>query len=81
MADTQTLQTEIETFEKNREALIAAAEGKFALVFDGEVRGTYNDERDAIAEGYKAYGNVPFLVRQILPIETPINFVSSNLGF
>jgi hypothetical protein len=35
---------------------------------------------DAIAAGYQQFGNVPFLVKQIVKIETPQNFVSNLLA-
>lgn len=76
---TKPLAEELETFEKHKDELLASAEGKYALVHQATVYGTYNDEQDAIAEGYKAFGNVPFLVKQILNVEVPANFVSSNI--
>jgi hypothetical protein len=30
---------------------------------------------DAIADGYRRFGNVPFLVKQVVEVETPINFM------
>jgi hypothetical protein len=35
---------------------------------------------DAIAAGYQQFGNVPFLVKQILRIEAPLNFMPSLLA-
>ena len=35
---------------------------------------------DAITEGYRQFGNVPFLVKQVQKIETPQNLVSNLLG-
>ena len=74
------LEKELETYMQNRDHLLATSEGKFVLVHGDKVIGTYDTEGDAIAEGYKQFGNVPFLVRQILTIETPQNFVSGLLA-
>lgn len=74
------LEREINTFESKKSELLANAEGKFALVFEDRLIATFNDEEDAIAEGYKQCGNVPFLVRQVVPFDVPANFVNNNVG-
>ena len=35
---------------------------------------------NAIAAGYQQFGNVPFLVKQVVQLETPHNFISNRLG-
>jgi len=35
---------------------------------------------DAISAGYSNFGNVPFLVKQILKVEMPVSFVSNLLA-
>ncbi|HEY2252856.1 MAG TPA: hypothetical protein VGH74_17415 [Planctomycetaceae bacterium] len=77
----QLLVEELKTFEDKKAELLSTAEGKFVLIHGGSVLGTYNDEQDAINEGYKAVGNVPFLVRRIVEVEIPANFVNNNIGF
>jgi hypothetical protein len=74
------LQRELETFERVKDQLLAHSEGKFVLIHDDDVLGTYNDEKDAIADGYRRLGNVPFLVRLITEVEVPANFVNGNVG-
>lgn len=74
------LDTELETFEKHREQLLAKAEGKYALIHKRKVVGIFETEAAAIAHGYKHLGPVPFLVKQILQVETPVTFVSGLLG-
>ena len=74
------LSTELETFEKHKNDLIGKAEGKYVLIKRNEIKGTYDSEMDAIAEGYKEFGNSPFLVKLITSIESPANFVGNNLG-
>ena len=73
------LDKELKTFDQQRETLLGSAEGKFVLIKDNIVVGIYDSKMDAIAQGYQQFGNVPFLVKQILKIETPQNFVSSLL--
>lgn len=76
---TQILNAEIKTYEQNRDHLLATAEGKFVLIRNDQVIGVYDSKMDAIAEGYRQFGNVPFLVKQILRIEAPLNFMSNLL--
>ena len=73
------LDKELKTFDQQRETLLGSAEGKFVLIKDNIVVGIYDSKMDAIAQGYQQFGNVPFLVKQILKIETPQNMVSSLL--
>jgi hypothetical protein len=76
----QLLDVELKTYEQNRDQLLGTAEGKFVLIRDNQVVGIYDSKMDAIAAGYQQFGNVPFLVKQIVKVETPQNFVSNLLG-
>lgn len=73
------LDVELETFEKHREELLGRAEGKYVLIHQGEIICILETKADAIAQGYERLGDVPFLVKQILKVENPLNFVSSLL--
>ena len=77
---TQLLDSELKTYEQNRDHLLGTAEGKFVLIRNNQVIGVYDSKMDAIAAGYQQFVNVPFLVKQILKIETPLNFMSNLLG-
>jgi hypothetical protein len=73
------LQQEMQTYESNREALLGSAEGKFVLISKDKVLGVFDAEFDAVRQGYKQLGNVPFLVKQVVQIESPIGFTSNLL--
>ena len=73
------LETELRTYEQHREHLLGTAEGKFVLIRNKEIVGVYDSKMDAIAQGYQKFGNVPFLVKQIVRIETPQNFISTEI--
>ena len=77
---TQILDAEIKTYEQQRDNLLGTSEGKFVLIRGGQVAGIFDSKMDAIAAGYQQFGNVPFLVKQIVKIETPQNFVSHLLA-
>lgn len=74
------LEQELHTYETNRETLLGSAEGKFVLIFKDEILGVFDTEFDAIRQGYKQLGNVPFLVKQVVQIESPIGFTSNLLA-
>jgi len=40
--------------------------GGFVVIKDDEVFGVWNDRLDALKEGVEKYGNVPFLVKDIM---------------
>ena len=73
------LDAELQTYEKNRESLLGSADGKFVLIKGEQVIGVYESEMDAINQGYRQLGHVPFLVKQVLKIDTPLNFLSNRL--
>ena len=74
------LDAELKTYKQHRDHLLGTAEGKFVLIRNDRVVGVYDSKMDAIADGYRQFGNVPFLVKQIVRIEVPQNFISNLLG-
>lgn len=74
------LETELETFEGHHAELLGTAEGQWALVHDDAVIGVFETQGDAVKEGYRRLGNVPFLVKQILTVEVPQHFVSNLIA-
>ena len=74
------LETEWRFFEANRERLVAKGEGKFVLIRGRKIIGLYESKWDAIEQGYERFGNVPFFVKRIERVETPIYIVSSLIA-
>lgn len=70
------LEQEIETFERHRAELVGRARGDFVLIKGERIVGIFDSEIDAINRGYEEFGNVPFLVQQILEIDIPLQFTS-----
>ncbi len=77
---TAELQKELATYEKHREELLGSSEGKYVLIYGDEIFDTYDSQKDAVSAGYKQFGNVPFLVKHIVEVETPLNFVSPHVA-
>lgn len=79
-ASPETLERELKAYEAHRQELLGRADGKFVLIHGDEIMGTFDAKSDAIAVGYRQLGNTPFLVKQIVAVERPQNFVSSQLA-
>jgi hypothetical protein len=74
------LRKELETYESHRVELLATAENEFVLIHGADIMGTFETEVDAIKHGYRELGNVPFLVKKIVRVEHPENFVSNLIA-
>ena len=72
------LEQELKTYEKEKEKLLKEARGKFVLIKGSEIIGVYTSQEDALAEGYKRFGNQEFLVKEITEVE-PVNFFTRPL--
>ncbi len=70
------LARELDAFDGHREELMGRAAGKYALLHGDHLAGEFDTEADAIAEGYQMFGNVPFLVKRIEPVDIPRRFGS-----
>jgi hypothetical protein len=74
------LSIELKTFAAHLQSLLGTSEGKFVLIRGEEIAGVFDNQMDAISAGYGSFGNVPFLVKQILKVDMPISFVSNLLA-
>jgi len=70
------LARELDAFEAHRQELMGRAAGRYALVHGDQLAGEYDTENNAIAEGYKLFGNVPFLVKKVEAVDIPRRFAS-----
>ena len=76
----ETLKDELRTFESRRDELLGTSLGRWVLIHDGELVGAFETQADAINVGFQRFGNVPFLVKQVVPVEVPQDYVSNHLG-
>jgi hypothetical protein len=74
------LQTELETYDRRREELLGMALGKWVLIKGDELSGVFDTQDDAVSAGYRTFGNVPFLVKQVVPFDNPTFFLSSLIA-
>ena len=74
------LDQELSTYQVQKKNLIGKARGKFVLIKGEEVVGIFDTRLDAVRQGYKQFGNAPFLTKEIVEVEIPLNFTSNLIG-
>ncbi len=74
------LQDELATYDQHRDELLKQAAGKFVLVHGTAIAGVFESQMQAVNAGYERFGNVPFLVKQVVAVETPLIFATPLLG-
>jgi len=71
------LSQEIQTYNQNKDILLRDNTGKFVLIKEDKIIGTYDTQNDAIKVGIDKFGNSPFLVKKITEVEESQNFTSN----
>ncbi|MBI3626446.1 hypothetical protein HY224_00155 [Candidatus Uhrbacteria bacterium] len=71
------LEKEIKVYEQKKEQLLRENKGKFVLIKGEKIESIYTSYEDALAEGYKKFGNQEFLVKEITENEN-INFLTRS---
>jgi hypothetical protein len=64
MAEAATLERELKTYSAHLSELEGQA-GKFVLIRDSNVEGTFDSFDDAATEAVRRFGRGPYLIRQI----------------
>jgi hypothetical protein len=54
-------------YESKKPQLLAEHQGKFALIYGGEIAGVFDTDINALQAGYEKFGPVPLFIQQILP--------------
>ncbi len=63
------LAEEMAAYHDRLPALLREHEGEFVLIKGTDVIGVFHDRSQALREGYRRFGVIPFLVRQITASE------------
>lgn len=63
------IKQEIKTFSANRKSLVAKDRGRYVLIRKDEIIDIFDSEDEGITAGYERFGNVPFLVKEILEVD------------
>jgi hypothetical protein len=64
---------ELEAFSEKKEELLRVCEGKYAVFHKNEFLGVFDTHKAAYENGLSKWGNVPFLIKQVLkeePVES-----------
>lgn len=70
------LDASLATFEEHRDELVRIASGKFVLIHGTDIAGVFDNDEEALAQGYESFGNVPFLVKEITETDVPVSMMS-----
>ncbi len=73
------IEEEMATFERVRVDLSKTALGKWVLIKHDRVLGLFDTEMDAVKQGYRELGYVPFLVQKVSVFDEPIPMFSHLL--
>ena len=73
------LEKETKYYEMKLPELVQTNVGKFALIKGEQLIGTYDALNDALKSGYEKFKDKPFLVKQIVPAQQPLNFANNYL--
>ena len=65
------LATELDFFARHLDVWLADHSGEFVVIRGEQVQGFYGTLEAGVAAGLDAYGNVPFLVREVTRQQTP----------
>ena len=71
-----TINQDYKFFEEKLPALLKDHRGRFALIKDQEIHGTYSSVEDALKHGYEQFGNTDFLIQEITD-EVRVNYINS----
>ena len=61
------LEQELTFYEEHRHELLAVNPGQFALIKGVELIGAFSTLQEAYQHGIDRLGNIPMLIRQVLP--------------
>jgi len=73
------LKTELSFFAKNKDEYLKHYENMYVLVKGEKFFGAYTSASDAYTAGVKEFGNVSFLIRQVLKDNQQNNYI--NLAY
>ena len=74
------LQTELEFYNNQKAELLKHYQGQFALIKGKKLIGTYTTWEEALNDGVKRLGNVPFLIKQVQEKDEIVQFPALAVG-
>ncbi len=80
MAQTHTLQTELNFYQKNKQEYLKLYKGQFVLIKGEKLVGAYTTDAEAYKAGLEQFGNQPFLIKQVLEDDTQVSYPALTVG-
>lgn len=71
---------EIAYYNQHRQDFLSRYEWKYLLIRGSEFVGAFDDPQDAYQAGLRKFGNVPFLIKQVLREERVEHIPALSLG-
>lgn len=70
----EALADDIATYRAHVAEMVKEHEGEYVLIREGKIIGFFPDRSRAVREGYRRFGIVPFLVREVAATE-PVVYI------
>lgn len=74
------LDKELQFYQLHRSELLEKHEGQVALIHGEDLIGTFPTDEEALSEGARRFGLVPFLVKSIRKEEPEVHIPALTLG-
>lgn len=74
------LEVEVKHFESLKADLLRQSPGKYALIIGTELLGVFDRPQEAYRVGIQSKGNVPMLIKQIVPEDAAARLPAMTLG-
>jgi len=80
MTAEETLQTELQFYEKNKQEYLKLYPGQFVLIKGEQFGGAYTTDAEAYKAGLDQFGDQTFLIRQVLEDGTKVSYPALTVG-
>ena len=80
MTDNDALEKELAFFNRNKAGYLKEYKNKYLLIKGEELIGYFDTNEAAYEAGIQKYGNVPFLIKQVLEHEPTLTISSVFMG-
>lgn len=74
------LQPEVDFFEAHKDEWLKEFRGQFVLVKNRQRVGVFTAYQDAVNDGFRRFGNQPFLVKQVVENEPMVQVPALYVG-
>ena len=81
MSEQNPLQTELEYFQRHKQAYLKLYENQFVLIKGEEFAGAFTTEAEAYKAGLGRFGNEPFLIKQVLDGDETVSLPMGTFSF